>query len=79
MAKKIAQSKSVAYCTPPMVDEAGFYVMEETEEKVSTSAGEFPVSIHTPAERVYADDRADVPPEERKDGFYDGPLDGGEE
>lgn len=79
MAKKIAQSKSVAYFTPPMVDEAGFYVVEESEEKVPTGAGEFSVSVHKAGDRVYVDDRADVPAEERKQGFYDGPLDGGEE
>lgn len=79
MAKKIAESKPVAYFTPPMVDEPGFYIVEETEEKVSTSVGEFSVSVHTPTDRVYADDRADTPPEERKTGFYDGPLGGGGE
>jgi len=74
MPKKIAESKSVAYFTPPLVDEAGFYTVEEAEEKVATSVGEFSVSVHTPTDRVYVDDRQDVAAEERLNGFFDAPF-----
>jgi hypothetical protein len=73
MAKKIASGKSVAYFTPPLVDEPGFYIVEEAEENVSTSAGEFAVSVHSAGDRVYAD------PSGEKDGFFDAPLDDGGE
>lgn len=77
MAKKIAESKSVAFFDSAAVAEPGFYTVEESEQELDTPAGKFKVSIHTPTTRVYVDDRADVASEDRKEGFFDVPLSSG--